>query len=61
MSTIDISKFRAFVNSMEGSIGILPGGFIRDGSEIGNECQLPDLEKYIAETTAEIDLRSMKN
>ncbi|HOA80310.1 MAG TPA: OmpA family protein [Defluviitaleaceae bacterium] len=63
MSTVDISKFRAFVNSMEGSIGILPGGgsTLGDGSEIGNGIsQLPDLEKYIAETTAEIDLRSIE-
>lgn len=60
MSTIDIAKYKAFINSMEGSIGILTGtgSTIGEGSEIGNGInQLPDLEKYLSETSPEIDLK----
>ncbi|NLK97226.1 MAG: OmpA family protein [Epulopiscium sp.] len=62
MSTVDIAKFRAFINSMEGSIGILPGGStIGDGSEIGNGInQLPDLEKLLSETTEKMNLKSLE-
>lgn len=62
MSTVDIAKFRAFINSMEGSVGILSGGsIIGDGSEVGNGInQLPDLEKYLSETTEQIEMQSIE-
>lgn len=62
MSTIDVAKFKAFINSMEGSVGILQGGStIGNGNEIGNGInQLPDLEKYISETTKKIDLKALE-
>ncbi|NLK20767.1 MAG: OmpA family protein [Epulopiscium sp.] len=62
MSTVDIAKFRAFINSMEGSIGILAGGStIGDGSEVGNGInQLPDLEKFLEETTKQVEMQSIE-
>ncbi|KAE9637045.1 OmpA family protein [Defluviitalea raffinosedens] len=63
MSTVDAEKFRGFINSLEGSVGILSGGssVIGDGSEIGNGInQLPDLEKYFSETTDQMDLKSLE-
>lgn len=62
MSTVDAEKFRAFVNSMEGFVGVLPGGStIGDGSEVGNGInQLPDLEKYLSDTTKQMNMKSLE-
>ncbi|WP_058485162.1 OmpA/MotB family protein [Defluviitalea phaphyphila] len=55
MSTIDIAKFKAFINSIEGSSGILSGGSsIGDGSEVGNGInQLSNLDIYFDKTNEE--------